>query len=123
MLDKGAVISSDATEVIPYDDWAKERMYDRDVFTDCVDNEAERCYFKTNKTPVVTVTNEKLGKTLTLSYTADTLPYFVQWNSSASGDYALGLEPSTTLLGAKDFAYTMIGAGETKKLGIKISVE
>lgn len=123
MLDKGTTMYSDAKKVVAYDEWAQKRIENRTVFTDCVDNEDECCYFLYNETPIFTVTNEKLGKTLTLSYTNETLPYCVQWNSTASGDYALGLEPSTTLLGKKDFAYSVIGVGESKKFGIEISVE
>ena len=38
--------------------------------------------------------NEKLGKKLTVTYSGDTLPCFVEWNSAVSGDYAVGLEPA-----------------------------
>ena len=44
-----------------------------------------------------------------MSYSGETLPYFVEWKSMASGDYALGLEPSTTRLG-DDFEFCTLKA-------------
>lgn len=107
MLDEGVSIQAEEEQVTPRTLWAKERIGDRSIFTADVPNEEERCYFIKHKTPTVTVRNEKLGKTFALSYSQDTLPCFVQWCSAASGDYALGLEPSTTFLD-NNFAYSIV---------------
>lgn len=120
MLDKGATIENDG-EVSARTEFAKKRIADRAIFSNCVDGEEERCYFIKNNTPVTTVTNRKLGKKFTIEYSKDTLPAFIQWHSAASGDYALGLEPASAEL---DDGFTMTGikAGETVKFNLKLSV-
>lgn len=40
------------------------------------------------------IINHSLQLGLLLSYSRQTLPYFMQWKSVAAGDYVLGLEPS-----------------------------
>lgn len=121
MLDRGLTVESDTKTVEPRNAWAKERLADRTTFTDAVDCEEERCYYIEHKTPRVTAVNAKLGKTFTLSYSGDTLPFFVQWNSSASGDYALGLEPSTTFLD-HHFAYRTLAPGEEVAFRLEMQI-
>lgn len=41
------------------------------------------------------VVNQELELGLELEFSVQALPYFMQWQSPASGDYALGLEPAT----------------------------
>lgn len=121
-LDVGVTVEADEAEVIPRTAWAKERAGDRCVFTAPRDNEEERCYFIRHKTPCVTVTNEKLGKKFTLSYSQDTLPCFVQWCSSTSGDYALGLEPSSSHLDGA-FEYRSLSPEESAVFRISLTVK
>ena len=40
--------------------------------------------------------NEPLGLGLKLEYHAGNLPKFMQWKSTASGDYVIGLEPANS---------------------------
>lgn len=121
MLDEGVIIESDTDEVIPRNEYALKNIYNRAVFLPAIPNEQERCYFIKHKKPVVTVKNEKLNKKFILSYSDDTLPCFVQWNSPASGDYALGLEPSTTFLDDK-FEYKTIKPKEVIKFLLNITI-
>lgn len=44
----------------------------------------------------VLVVNRELGLGLKLSYNTAYLPYFMEWKSTASGDYVIGLEPSNS---------------------------
>ena len=60
-------------------------------------------------------------KTLTVSYSGDTLPHFVEWKSMASGDYAVGLEPCTTELDDR-FAYQTVKAQEQISFSATITV-
>jgi len=117
MLDEGTTITSDAISVTPRNEWSAQNIADRTVRKPPVDNQAETCYFVINKTPKIVVENKKIGKTFTVEYSDDTLPYFVQWNGGASGDYALGTEVSTTLLDDK-FSYKQIEQGKTVKFGL-----
>ncbi len=122
MLDAGATVQIDTVEVTPRNEWSAQNAMRRTVIGENVDNEDETAYFLKTATPKATLTNAKLGKEVTLSYSSDTLPCFVQWNSMASGDYALGFEPCTTYLDDK-FAYQTLGAGETVKFVLNIEVK
>ena len=110
MLDAGVTVCDEAEEVIPRTPYAAARLADRTTFSEPVDNEEERCYFIRHRTPAVSVHNPRIGRTFRLAWSGDTLPCFVQWNSAASGDYALGVEPSTTFLDDR-FAYSVIAPG------------
>lgn len=121
MLDEGAELIDDAEEVIPRTPWAAAHLAERIKMGASVDNEEEMCYFLRLKTPCVTLKNTALGKQFTLEWSQDTLPNFVEWKSMASGDYALGLEPSTTELDGR-FAYRRLPAGEAVKLLLRLSV-
>ena len=67
-------------------------------------------------------TNPTLGKRFTLTYSRQTLGEFIVWKSMASGDYALGLEPTTTKLDG-GFRFLTLGAGEEKHFSLKLSME
>ncbi len=120
-LDKGVTIASDAENVIPRNAWAQKKLANRTVFSDCIEDEEECCYFLQHKTPEIQVKNEKLKKTFTLRYSNDTLPCFVQWNSATSGDYALGIEPCTSYLDDQ-FVYRTIGAQEKIKFTLQMRI-
>lgn len=122
MLDDGATIEADEKEVTPRTAWAKTRLSDRLMFSEEVAGEEERCYFVKHNAPFVTVNNKQLGKAFTLGYSKETLPCFVQWNSAASGDYALGLEPATTFLDDK-FAYATLSPKNSVSFSISLSVK
>lgn len=42
------------------------------------------------------VVNKKLGLGLLVEFSRENLPYFMEWKSTASGDYVLGLEPANS---------------------------
>lgn len=44
----------------------------------------------------VLVVNRPLGLGLKLSWNTENLPYFMEWKSTASGDYVIGLEPANS---------------------------
>ena len=122
MLDDGAKLFIDAENVMPRTAWAAQNqatMYTMSADKPC---EEECCYFIKAKTPTATLVNETLGKTFTLSYSGDTLPHFVEWKSMASGDYALGLEPATTMLDDQ-FEYAIINANEKVSFALKITIK
>ena len=61
--------------------------------------------------PEVSLVNPRLGRKLTLSWSGETLPKFVEWKSRASGDFAIGLEPATCWLD-EHFARRPLAIGE-----------
>lgn len=44
----------------------------------------------------VTIRNPKLGLSLTIQYSADTLPHLFQWKQMGQGAYVLGIEPANS---------------------------
>ena len=121
MLDEGAKIVADVKSYTPRTAWAKENegtMYEMNTAKACAE---ETCYFLRMREPCVKLVNPKIGKMFGLTYSTDTLPYFVEWKSMASGDYALGLEPATTELDDR-FAYKTIHAQEKKTFRLQICV-
>lgn len=52
---------------------------------------------------IVGVVNDRLGLGLRLEYNGVDLPYFMEWKSTASGDYALGLEPANASVFGRAF--------------------
>lgn len=121
MLDEGVEVLYDGQTVVPRTALAKERIGEIHGFLKPVDNQEERCYFIENREPLFKVVNKKINKTFTLKYSKDTLPKTVLWQSNATGDYALGLEPTTTFLDDK-FAYSVLEKGKNKQFKIAISV-
>lgn len=121
MLDEGTRLADDAEKVVPRTPWAAENVASRTKMTAPVAGQEEMCYFLKMKEPKISFTNEKIGKTLTLEWSGDTLPHFVQWKSMASGDYALGLEPCTTELDEK-FGFCVIKPNEAKQFRVKIGL-
>ncbi|MBP3291847.1 MAG: DUF4432 family protein [Clostridia bacterium] len=122
MLDEGVRIVQDEESVIPRNGWAKVKFEGRNTLTDCIDGEEEQCYYVTHKTPHVEVVNDRIGRKFSLDYSKDTLPYFVQWNSRMSGDYAQGLEPTTTFLD-DTFKRNKISVGEKVNFFVKFTVD
>lgn len=122
MLDEGVKIVMDEQEVIARNSWAEKHQAGRKTFEAPINNEDERCYFITHNKPEVKVINDKINKTFILRYSKDTLPKFVQWNSPATQDYALGIEPTTTYLDDY-FKYSPIKANEKINFNLEIEVE
>ena len=65
------------------------------------DNEPEYVFIHDLKTDEqgdteILVVNRPLGLGLKLSYNVKYLPYFMEWKSTASGDYVIGLEPANS---------------------------
>ena len=122
MLDEGAKLIADVKQYTPRTEWAKQNettMYEMNA---SMPNQEETCYFLTVNKPKVTLMNEKIGKKFTVVYSGDTLPYFVEWKSMTSGDYALGLEPCTTELDDR-FAYKTIQANEKIRFSLTLRME
>ena len=121
MIEESAKIHADIESYTPRTSWAEQNEASMCEMSLPIPNQEETCYFMNLKHPKITLINEKIKKSLTISYSGDTLPKFIEWKSMASGDYALGLEPCTTLLD-DGFMYKTIREGEKIKFFIKISI-
>ena len=122
MLDEGARVVANVKKCTPRTPWSEKNENTRDRAGVPVVGEEETCYFLKLEQPFVSLVNEKLGKTFSVSYSGYTLPHFVQWKSMASGDYAMGLEPCTTELDDR-FAYKSLQAGESVKFCVCLTVK
>ncbi len=100
MLDEGAKIVADVAKCETHTPWAAQNVPTMYEIGASVPGEDETCYFLTMRKPEISLINEKIGKKLTVSYSGETLPHFIEWKSMASGDYALGFEPCTTEIGS-----------------------
>lgn len=72
-----------------------------DVMDAPKDNEPEYVFIHDLKTDEqgnteILAVNRPLGLGLKLSYNVKYLPYFMEWKSTASGDYVIGLEPANS---------------------------
>lgn len=122
MLDEGARIVADVKKCETRTAWAKQNEETRYEISAPVPGQDEMCYYLTLNQPEISLVNEKIGKKLTVSYSDDTLPYFLEWKSMASGDYALGFEPCTTELGA-GLTFRTIKPDEKAAFAVHITVK
>lgn len=122
LLDEGARIVADVAKCDPRTDWARENVATVCEITEPLPEQKETCYFLTFNQPRISLVNDKLGKSVTLSYSGDTLPHFVEWKSMACGTYALGFEPTTTELDDR-FAYKTLDAGESVRFWIELDLK
>ena len=111
MLCEGGAVEIDALECRPRTPWSAEKLPEWKQITAPLPGQEENCYFIKPKTPKACYRRPD-GKSFTLSYSGDTLPHLIEWKSMACGDYALGLEPCTTLLD-DGFAYRRLAPGES----------
>lgn len=121
MLDDGAKIIADIAGYDTRTEWSKKNASGMFKITDSIPNNPETCYFLKMNKPEISLINEKIGKKFTVNYSNDTLPCFTEWHSMASGDYALGFEPSSTELDNR-FKMKHIAAGEKVNFKIELSI-
>lgn len=121
LLDEGGKILVETKKVTPRTPYAEQKVSVWNVAEKPVDNQEETCYYLSPVDNIAAYFNPKLNRKFTLKF-CDGLDKFILWKSMASGDYALGLEPSTTELDA-NFAYKRIAAGESKSFSLTFTVE
>lgn len=121
MLDDGAVVEANVTENYPRTPWSETHKATFLEMESPLPLKEETCYFLKLAEPKVSLANKKNGKRFTLTYSADTLPAFIEWKSMACADYALGLEPATTYLDDK-FAYKTLAPEEEVSFALHFTV-
>ena len=121
MLTEGGKIQADTESVIPRDENAKKKLAIWDTVEPPVDNEPETCYYLKIKGGAISYINAAAGRKFTVSF-SENLDTFILWKSNASGDYALGLEPSTTKLDG-DFAYRKLAAGASETFRVSYTID
>ena len=89
-------------------------------FTAPADGAPEHVFFHIprEEDPSVTLTNKQLGISAQISYSSKQLPVLAEWRCMKSGDYALGIEPSTSYINGRakeleqDYDIAVPGFGE-----------
>lgn len=120
-LDESCEIIADIKNTIPRTDWAAKNISSCLKMQEPIDNLEEMCYFHELNSHKIEVINQKLKRKFKLEYYGDILRYVVEWKSMASGDYALGIEPASTMLDDY-FKYNTLMPNQTIKCGFTINI-
>lgn len=101
-LDEDLKLNFPQNTITPRTQEAKKGIEASEIITKPIDGFLEHVFFRDVKDEngIVTVSleNQKLGIGVKLSYEKENLPVLVQWKSMKSGDYALGIEPSSSFI-------------------------
>lgn len=108
LLDEGAELLAPTRSVKARDKEAEGHEDRWNVMDAPKDNEPEYVFihdlaYTLEGKGVVCVLNERLGLGLKIEFTRENLPYFMEWKSTASGDYVLGLEPANSSVYGRPF--------------------
>lgn len=108
LLDQGTELLAPTRSVTPRDREAAGHEDRWNVMEAPRDNEPEYVFIHdlaetADGRGVVCVLNESLGLGLKIAFTRQNLPYFMEWKSTASGDYVLGLEPANSSVYGRPF--------------------
>ena len=127
MLDAGAKVYTSAKKVTPRDAEAEKYMADYRVMEPPVMNKDEQCFFHTELgcDAFAMLHNEKLGCAAIIRFSGETLQLLCEWKCMRAGDYALGLEPTTSgvmnrATARENGLLTNLGAGETRTYDVEI---
>lgn len=108
LLDEGARLLAPTRSVTPRDRQATGHEGRWNLMDAPRDNEPEYVFLhdlarNSRGEGVVCLVNERLGLGLRIAFSGENLPYFMEWKSTASGDYALGLEPANSSVYGRPF--------------------
>lgn len=106
LLNEGTRIEIPSCHVTPRDAAAAEGLESWNVIQKPLDNAPEYVFYHDIKSDCcgkasISAYNESLNRGIRLTYDTNQLPCFTEWQSRASGDYALGLEPGTCYVEGK----------------------
>lgn len=104
LVDEGTRIEGEYVSSLPRTPFAEKEFDKRRVMEKPEDSMEETCYFDTLKDGKVSLVNDSLPLKATVE---SNLPYLVEWKSRASGDYVIGLEPTTSFLDDR-FVYSTL---------------
>ena len=120
LLDAGSVIEGEITSKFTQKEYANKYI-DKALEIEEPTYTSETCYYLTLGKPEISLVNKARGKSFTVRYSKDTLPEFLMWKSMVAGDYALGLEPTTTRLD-NTFAYKTLAPEESADFKLELTV-
>lgn len=97
MLSEKAVLEMpEKRKVTPRTPYAEKGLARQCEFCEPINGEEEQVYFNEMESePYARLKNPEIGLCAEVSWSLDTLPILAQWKNMKSGDYVLGLEPSS----------------------------
>ena len=132
MLDEGGRCYFSTSEVSPRTDFAAEGLDIYDVMEAPGIGRDEQCYYHTGHDEAqdesfAMLHNEKLGIAGIIHYDKAVFPLLCQWKCMRAGDYALGLEPTTSGVvnrseARANGALTYLEAGKSREFNVTIEV-
>ena len=131
MLDAGAKIYLSATKITPRDDYAAAAQDLYNVMEEPGVGRDEQCYFHTEQPKdgegFAMLHNEKLGMAAIIRFDKDVLPFMCEWKCMRAGEYALGLEPTTSGVknrsdARKEGLLTYLEPGESREYNVSIEM-
>lgn len=131
MLDAGAKAYFSAGKVTPRSDFAAEGMANYFEMEEPGVGRDEQCYYHTEQPAdgegFAMLHNEKLGIAAIIRFDKDVLPFMCEWKCMRAGEYALGLEPTTSGVVNRSEArelgnLTYLEAGESREYNVSIEL-
>ena len=128
LLDAGAKVYTSAGSITPRDEAARGGLARWNLMDEPEADRPEECFFHANhpESAFAMIYNERLGMACAIEYKAGQLPLLVEWKCMREGDYALGLEPTTSgVLGRPvartDGSLVTLKPGEQKRLDLTLT--
>ncbi len=96
LSEKATLEFPEKRKVTPRTEYAAKNVAAQCEFSAPIDGEEEQVFFNEPESEAyVRLKNPELGITAELTWSLETLPILAQWKNMKSGDYVLGLEPSS----------------------------
>ena len=119
-------------KVVPRDEVSEMHQGKWDRMEKPIDNEEEYVFLhspiKTAEGKViVAIYNTRMKMGVSIEYDPEVLPYFMEWKTLGSGDYALGLEPSNASVFGREYHHNnntlpLIGSFEEKTITLVVEI-
>ena len=129
MLDEGARVYTSAGQIAPRDEIAQANFDKHSLMEAPGVLRPEECFFHTAHPDeaFAMLHNEALGMAALLQFDAKALPLLCQWKCMRAGDYALGLEPTTSgVMGRPaaraDGSLQYLEAGESRSFALRLTL-
>ena len=130
MLDEGARTYYSTADVSPRTEFAAEGMGNFDEMEAPEVGRDEQCYYHTGHgegEAFAMLHNEKLGLAAMVRYDSKVFPLLCEWKCMRAGEYALGLEPTTSGVvnraeARKNGDLTYLEPGETREFNVTIEL-
>ncbi|MDR3217163.1 MAG: aldose 1-epimerase family protein [Clostridiaceae bacterium] len=122
-LDENTELSVNAKSVEGHDQKAEKTKKNAAKFAPPKVDFTEECFYYSFAEPEthVSVFNPKLSLKASFSYANRNLPYLIEWKNPLSGEYVLGIEPSSSKL--NDKSPTTLAPGQTLSNSITVCFE